>query len=207
MDAPTWLAPAIAAIDAANAQDPNRIDDAGEDRPKELVHAERMTSWLARLAPDADAAQQLAARAHHFERWRFPRADYPEGRAGYLKWRKHAREQHAADVAALLRDHGVDEDVVTDTTMIISKPLRSNDARVQTHEDCLCLTFFELQGLSTAELLGDKTEAVVVKTLEKMSPEGRAALADAELHPAVRVLAETLLAQAPLSAQGVSDVG
>ncbi len=69
------VAAAIAAIDAANAEDPNLIDDRGTPRPKELVHAERMTSWLERLAPDADDAQRLAARAHHFRRWTSPRSD------------------------------------------------------------------------------------------------------------------------------------
>ena len=37
---------AIAAIDAVNAEDPNRIDVAGRDQAKELVHSELATAWV-----------------------------------------------------------------------------------------------------------------------------------------------------------------
>jgi len=184
---------AIAAIDAANSLDPNLVDDGGVLRPKELVHAERMTSWLMRLDPDADEAQRLAARAHHFRRWTSPRTDYPKGRAGYLRWRRDARARHASEVDALLAECGVDPAVRADTARIVSKdgaPRRglAADPRVQTHEDALCLVFFELQGLSTASLLGDRTASVVAKTLAKMSAAGRAHLADADIDPTVRAV-------------------
>ena len=93
---------AIVAIDAANADDPNTIEVRGEVRPKELAHAELMTEWLARLDPDADEAQRLAARAHHLRRWTLPRALFPEGRAGYLRWRTVLKKQHAEEVGAIL---------------------------------------------------------------------------------------------------------
>jgi hypothetical protein len=179
---------AIAAIDAANAEDPNLLDDHGTLRPKELVHAERMTHWLGRLDPEADDAQRLAARAHHFRRWLSPRADYPDGRAGYLRWRREARARHAREVDELLEQCGVDTRVRHDAAAIIAKTGLGRDPRVQTHEDALCLVFFELQGVSTAELLGDRTPAVVAKTLAKMSDAGRRRLDDAELDPAVRSL-------------------
>ena len=60
------LSRAIAAIDAANADDPNTIVIArpagpgGQEqsvaRPKELAHAELMTAWVTRLCPDASDA-------------------------------------------------------------------------------------------------------------------------------------------------------
>ena len=50
-------------------------------RPKEQAHAEMMSEWVARLDPDADEAQLLAARAHHLRRWAIPRAELPR-RAG-----------------------------------------------------------------------------------------------------------------------------
>ncbi|MBV8560865.1 MAG: DUF4202 family protein, partial [Acidimicrobiia bacterium] len=55
----------IAAIDAANAEDPVRVTVAGEERPKELAHAELATAWVTRLRPDASEELLLAARAHH----------------------------------------------------------------------------------------------------------------------------------------------
>lgn len=198
--APSWLAASLAAIDEANAADPTMLviadaEGSSLERPKELVHAERMTLWLSRLVADPEPAQLLAARAHHFERWKSPRSDYPEGRAGYLRWRSDAKKRHASDVSELLQRHGVPADVIERTAEIISKAALKVDVATQRHEDCLCLTFFELQGLDTAALLGDKTVAVVAKTLAKMSDVGRRALADAELHPAVRDIVEAQLAE------------
>ena len=63
------FARAVAAIDDANADDPNTITVDGVERPKELAHAEMMTDWVRRLDPDASNAQLLAARAHHLRRW------------------------------------------------------------------------------------------------------------------------------------------
>ncbi len=88
---------AIASIDAANREDPRRErDDHGIDQPKELLYARRMSGWLERLAPEASEALRLAARAQHLCRWRIERSSYPEGRAGYLRWRKAAKDAHAA---------------------------------------------------------------------------------------------------------------
>ncbi len=145
-----------------------------------------MSRWLADLDPDADEAQVLAARAHHFRRWTSPRSAYPEGRAGYLRWRRDARARHVAEVDELLATHGIDEATRRDVAAIVGKEHLRTDPRCQTHEDALCLVFFELQGRSTAEQLGDRTLDVVRKTLAKMSPAGRAALDRAELDPAVR---------------------
>ncbi len=100
---------AIAAIDAANADDPNTVVVRGERRPKEQAHAELMVEWVRRLDPEASEAQLLAARAHHLRRWTLPRQDYPEGRAGYLRWRKALHERHAADVAGILSEVGYDD--------------------------------------------------------------------------------------------------
>ncbi|HVJ97293.1 MAG TPA: DUF4202 family protein, partial [Acidimicrobiia bacterium] len=86
---------AWAAIDAANREDPTIVTVRGRTGPKEILHAELVTAWLDRLRPDASDALLLAARGHHLRRWTMPRATYPAGRAGYLKWRKALHEQHA----------------------------------------------------------------------------------------------------------------
>src|SRR5882724_9517382 len=85
----------IAAIDAANVADPNLIEVEGQAEPAELVYGRRMSATLARMAPDASEPLQIAARGLHIERWRLARKSYPEGRAGYLRWRKDAKEVHA----------------------------------------------------------------------------------------------------------------
>src|SRR5690242_21834063 len=85
----------IAAIDVANAADPNSIASEGQAEPAELVYGRRMSATLARMAPAASEPLRIAARGQHIERWLLARKSYPEGRAGYLRWRKDARELHA----------------------------------------------------------------------------------------------------------------
>src|SRR5581483_10158855 len=89
---------AIAAIDAANADDPTRIVVRGVESPKELAHAELMTEWIHKLRPDAGETLLLAARAHHIRMWTTPRSDYPDGRSGYLRWRTGLHKMHADEV-------------------------------------------------------------------------------------------------------------
>lgn len=165
---------AVAAIDAANVDDPDTLEWLGESRPKELLHAELMTRWVRRLDPDPTEAQLLAARAHHLRRWALPRSAYPEGRAGYLRWRKECSRRHQADVAAILADLGYDPVEVARVQEIIGKVDLATDPQVQVHEDALCLVFLQTQFTALADRLGDdKTVEVVRRTIAKMSPRGR----------------------------------
>jgi hypothetical protein len=178
------LAAAIARIDAANADDPVLVSTASGPRQKELVHAEAVTSWLLRLDPQADEAQQIAARAHHVRRWTVPRTSYPEGRAGYLRWRRDLKARLAEEVGAILADEGFSGDEIASVQGIVRKEGLGSDPRVQTHEDALCLVFMEQQLADVATRLGgEKAEAVLGKTLAKMSPDGRAEAAALDLGP------------------------
>jgi hypothetical protein len=169
---------AIAAIDAANADDPNTLEVRGQVRPKELAHAELMTEWLQRLDPGASEAQLLAARAHHLRRWTLPRASYPEGRAGYLRWRTALKAQHAREVAEILADVGYDEATIATVERIVRKEGLRSDPQVQPHEDALCLVFLETQLGTTAERLGDDHIVEVIrKTVAKMTPAALAHVA------------------------------
>lgn len=174
---------AFAAIDAANADDPVRIVVDGVERPKEQAHAELMVEWVRRLDPEASAAQLLAARAHHLRRWSLPREEYPEGRAGYLRWRTALKRQHAEEVADILRAVGYDEATIERVQQIVRKEgLNRGDAAVQVHEDALCLVFLQTQLVEVAEQLGeDKTIEVLRKTARKMSPQGLAAAGELAL--------------------------
>jgi hypothetical protein len=167
------LAAALAAIDAANADDPNRIVVDGLERPKEQAHAELMTDWVRRLDPDCSEEQILAARAHHLRRWSVARDSYPEGRSGYLRWRTALKQQHADEVAAILRDVGYDDAAISRVQQIVRKQGLGRDPAVQVHEDALCLVFLETQFDELIERLGDdKTIDVLRKTAKKMSPAG-----------------------------------
>jgi hypothetical protein len=189
---------ALAAIDAANADDPATLVVDGVERPKELVHAELMTAWVRRLDPSASEAQVLAARAHHLRRWSLPRSAYPEGRAGYLRWRTTLKRQHATEVAEILRGVGYDDATVEQVQRIVRKEGLGRDPAVQVHEDALCLVFLQTQLVDVTEQLGDaKTIEVLQKTARKMSPQGLAAVAELALPPAAtRILDLALSADA-----------
>jgi hypothetical protein len=170
------LARAVAAIDAANADDPATIEVDGVVRPKEQAHAEMMTEWVLRLDPEADDAQQLAARAHHLRRWAIPRGEYPDGRAGYLRWRTAQKKRHAEDVASILVAEGYGEATVERVQAIVRKDGlgRGGGPAVQVHEDALCLVFLQTQFDELIERLGhERSVEVVRKTLAKMSERGR----------------------------------
>ena len=107
----------LAAIDAANAHDPNRETDGDRETPAAELYGQRMSLVLSEFDPAPSDALQIAVRGQHIERWKRPRADYPEGRTGYLQWRRDAAIFHArrvadimtADVVSVPEDAGIRE--------------------------------------------------------------------------------------------------
>jgi hypothetical protein len=185
----------LAAIDAANADDPHRIVVRGVEQPKELGQATLASEWLARLRPDADEALVLAVRAHHVRRWAIPRASYPEGRAGYLRWRKALKELHMAEVARILGPVGYDEATIWRVQNIVGKRGLGTDPDVQVLEDVVCLVFLETQLHELAEKLApDHTVEVIRKTLPKMSDEAKAVALQLDLRADDRALLERAVA-------------
>jgi hypothetical protein len=165
---------AVAVIDAANADDPHRIDVRGDERPKELAHAEMVTEWVRRLRPDASEELLLAARAHHVRRWEIPRDSYPEGRSGYLRWRRALHDLHAQVAGDALTEVGYEPAMTERVQAIIRKRGLGKDPEVQTLEDALCLVFLETQFDALAGRLDpEKMDDVVRKTLVKMSDAGK----------------------------------
>jgi hypothetical protein len=191
------FAAAMAAIDDANAGDPNTIVVDGVVRPKELAHAELMVEEVLRLDPSATEEQLLAARAHHLRRWTVPRTSYPEGRKGYLRWRAGLKEQHAAEVGEILGRAGYDAPAVARVQQIVRKEGLATDPAVQTHEDALCLVFLRTQLVGVAAQLGEeKGLDVLVKTLKKMSERGLDAAAALELDEPARTLVQRAITTA-----------
>jgi hypothetical protein len=185
---------AIAAIDAANADDLATIDIDGVSRPKEQAHAEMMTVWVRRLNPGASELQLLAARAHHLRRWSIPRDSYPGGRSGYLRWRTALKKQHAHDVGAILARHGFTDDEIARVQQIVRKDGLGTDPAVQTHEDALCLVFLQTQLSDLAREQGDdKTVDIIRKTVAKMSQRGIDAALALPLAPAAAALVQRAL--------------
>lgn len=194
---PIDLDAALAAIDAANDADPNRVDTPDGPRPRARLQGEQASAWVRRLDPDASPALVLAARAHHVERWLLARAAYPEGRAGYLRWRTAQKKHHAARLAELLEPLGVPADVIERAQQLVQKegltadPAR-RDPEVQRFEDAVCLVFLATQFDELADRVDHDTIVNAVrKTLAKMSPAGIAAAAEVALSPrAQQILAD-----------------
>ena len=188
------LVAAFAAIDAANADDPNTVVVRGAERPKELAHAELAVEWIHRLVPEPSDALLLAARAHHVRRWEIPRASEPSGRAGYLRWKRRLQQHHADVAARVLGEVGVDAATIERVQALVKKERLKSDPEVQALEDALCLVFVETQFGELTDQLGDEHMVeVVAKTLKKMTPAGREAAMGLPLDAdAVRIVGQAL---------------
>jgi len=134
---------AIRRFDETNAEDPNIEMVDGQPLPKELIYGQRMSARLAVFAPDAPETVKLAARAQHIRRWEVPRDTYPEGRAGYLKWRTDLYKRHGDIAGAIMKDVGYDGETIERVQTLLRKRGLKTDPEVQLMEDVICLVFLE----------------------------------------------------------------
>lgn len=161
---------ALRRFDEANAEDPNTQLVNGQPLPKELVYVQRMSARLAAFAPDAPETVKLAARAQHIRRWEVPRDSYPEGRAGYLKWRTDLYKRHAELAGEIMGDVGYDPDVIDRVQTLLRKRGLKTDRDVQLLEDVICLVFLEHYFHDFARKHDEeKLISIVQKTWKKMS--------------------------------------
>jgi tRNAThr (cytosine32-N3)-methyltransferase len=167
---------ARALIDTAHAADPARAPDG---RAAEQVYADRMEAWVARLVPDASPILRLAARCQHLERWSVPRASFPEGKAGYLAWRRSLYTKQAERARALLLAAGVSAAEADDAATWVSKTGLKTNPGTQALEDAACLVFLENEigafAAQHAEYPREKFVDILRKTWRKMSPAAQAA--------------------------------
>jgi Domain of unknown function (DUF4202) len=180
-------------IDAAHSADPKSV--AG--RPAELVYADRMEAWLLHLAPNSPELLRLAARCQHLERWSVPRSSYPEGRAGYLSWRKFLYGKQAEQTRALLLQAGVPAPEAENAAVWVSKTGLPTNPNTQLLEDAACLVFLENE-ISTfaaqhADYPHEKFLTIVSKTWRKMSEKARQAASDINLPPAIAAIIKEAL--------------
>lgn len=168
------LTRALTLIDAANAADP---------KGEALVYGQRMSAELARLVPGASEVLQIAARGQHVERWLLPRSDYPEGKAGYLDWRREQGRRHAARVAGIMAEAGFPAADCDRVGVLLRKEGLKRDDEVQALEDVICFVFLKFYfSPFAAEREAGQTLDIVRKTARKMSEGGRArVLAEFEL--------------------------
>ncbi len=135
------FAAAVRRFDAENSRDPNLENG----RPRELLYAERLTSWVVKLCPAASVPLRLAARCQHICRWESPRENYPMTRAGYLQWRAELKKFHAVKSGAILREVGYDDDTIRRVQELNLKKNFPADRECCVLEDALCLVFLEFQ--------------------------------------------------------------
>lgn len=164
------LSSALSAIDAANAADP-RIENG---QPEALLYGHRMSSECDRLFPDASDVLKIAARGQHIERWIIKRSDYPEGRVGYLTWRRDLAGHHANCVADIMREAGYGDAEVEQACRMLRKQGIKRDTEVQALEDVICFTFLKWYFAPfSAKHSAEKIQSIVEKTARKMSDEAR----------------------------------
>ncbi len=164
---------AIAAFDKANSEDPNKEVSSGNELPKELLYAHRMTEMQERYAPEATEAVKLAVRAQHIQRWKIPRSNYPMDKPGYMLWRTTLYKFHAETAGDLMKQAGYGDEIIARVKTIVSKKDIKNNPETQMMEDIVDLVFLEHYMLGFAGQHADYDEAkwivIIKKTWNKMS--------------------------------------
>lgn len=167
------LKAAIARFNEMNRQDPRKSKVDQGSLPTQLLEVERLEAWVLKREPEPSEALRLAARCQHLQRFKFPRSDYPEGRTGYLTWRKDLMKKHADLASTVLSECGFDEHVIAEVRKINLKQDLKHNPDVQKMEDALCLSFLEHEYSDFAQKYDDeKVLAIVQKTWKKMSVDG-----------------------------------
>ncbi len=188
---------ARALIDAAHVDDPQLTPDG---RPAELVYADRMEAWTVRVAAEPTPLLRLAARCQHLERWLVPRTSYPDGKAGYLNWRRSLYTKQAERARALLLDAGVSAADSAEATTWVSKTGLKTNPGTQALEDAACLVFLENEigsfAAQHASYPREKFIEILRKTWRKMSPRAQKLALALDLPPAIAALVRDALGPA-----------
>ena len=176
-------------IDLAHSADPNHSPDG---RPAELAYAEHMETWVRRVAAEPTPLLRLAARCQHLERWLVPRATFPEGKAGYLAWRKSLYTKQAERARSLLLEAGIAPDEAAEVATWVSKTGLKANPGTQALEDAACLVFLENEirafAAQHAEYPREKFVDIIRKTWRKMSPRAHELAMGLNLPPEIAAL-------------------
>lgn len=83
------------------------------------------SAYLTSVQPEKASPSEalaLASRCQHIRRWEIARSTYPEGLAGYKKWRFDLNKFHVATSQQILQDSGYDVESPQDQDQIF-KPV------------------------------------------------------------------------------------
>lgn len=168
---------AVSLFDELNSKDPNREFIDGEEYPKELLYAQRVTAMLKNYGQNPSEALQLAARCQHIQRWKIERRRFPMTKPGYYQWRKSLRNFHAQIAERILRKVGYEESIIDRVCSLLKKEKLKTDIEAQTLEDVVILVFIEnYLGefiIKHGHFDENKIMDIVSKSLRKMTAKGR----------------------------------
>lgn len=189
---------ALSRIDQAHQEDPNTITtNNNKTIPYELHYAQKMTTYLDRINPQAPDLLRLAIRAQHLRRWEIPRTSYPATKIGYHTWRSELQRRQAALAEQICLESGYTGAEAGRVGALVRKAdLKGGDPDTQTLEDVACLVFLDDQFDKFERELGDEEKIVLIlrKTWAKMSEVGRAEALKIELSGRARELVQRALA-------------
>ena len=186
---------AIQKFDSENRLDPNKEFFKGQEYPKELLYAQRMSEWLTKLAPDSSEALQLATRSQHICRWTIPRSEYAMDRKGYLMWRTELKKYHAQKAGEILKECGYDDITIGSVQSLILKEKVKINPESQLLEDVVCLVFLESYFDDFSHKHDEeKVINIIRKTWKKMSDNGHLEALKLELPPEAHHLINKALA-------------
>ncbi|PWN43478.1 S-adenosyl-L-methionine-dependent methyltransferase [Ceraceosorus guamensis] len=220
--------------DAALQKARQLVDEAhsGDPESKELSYADGVESWATKLLSDYPSSTShfstlrsgharkvvlLAARCQHLERFKTPRSSYPEGKAGYFKWRRGLYDTQANRAKELLLSAAVSEEDAENVAMWVRKEdlkpgKEGGEAGTQLLEDAAVLVFLEEQLAAFAQAHPDYTREKVIdilkKTWRKLSPVGKEAVSGLTFPDALAgIIAEATAAVAPANADSAIQEG
>ena len=167
------------AIDAANAEDPKLVTVDGGQVPAAQIYGQRMTAMLEEFQPDASEVLKIAVRGQHIQRFKIPREDYPEGKAGYYRWRNEQKRQHAIKTGEIMAEEGYGQEDIDAMGTIVRKERPAENPDTQTLEDIAALVFLKYELNAFLEkyhaYTPEKYADILAKTWRKMSPKGHEA--------------------------------
>lgn len=197
------LTAALAAIDAAHAEDPTTITIADTPIPYELHYAQQMTVFLHRLSPSPPDTLQLAVRAQHLRRWEVPRASYPMTRPGYFAWRTGLKKRQAEMAVEICLAAGYSAEEAARVGALVRKEGLKVDGETQVLEDAACLVFLDDQFAAFREGVDEgKMVGILRKTWGKMGEGGRRLALEMRMDEKCKALVAEALGGQPVGERG-----
>ncbi|WDE98365.1 DUF4202 domain-containing protein [Lentisphaera profundi] len=134
-------AKAVSMILDKNQLDPDKkiIDD--QEVGANVLYSKYMGEWQEKLYPEVVDAVKLAARAQHICRWELKRVDFPEGKAGYFKWRTTLAKLHAQILSEIMDECDYSLTEIDRAKEACQKKNFKNNEDSQCVEDCACMVF------------------------------------------------------------------